>query len=303
MEKSKKIPSSETIEVIRFKGGESDCIYHKGVWYLTQQTKECCEKCSGVIRDENSFGTDYGCLREDCPNCHTKVDCILDENGCALVCYNVQDHNHAKKEECKNCSSVKRAVTPGGQCTDCGKVLIERTPELPKEKCDMCETVDELAPSGSYCANHNYPPQDTQSERFDKEKGHWVVDTQLDWEETLAMKVTDIIFNREAGWSKKLEEEIRQAKNILLSEQRKEGELERIIMVNKNFSDISQPLLIKIKELKSKLENCRQSFKEDLLGKMPKEKGKNRYDDELWASHYYGYDECLEEVKEIIEKL
>lgn len=29
----------------------------------------CCDKCSGVVRDENSFGRDYGCLKDEC-SCH-----------------------------------------------------------------------------------------------------------------------------------------------------------------------------------------------------------------------------------------
>lgn len=36
-------------------------------------TTPCCEKCFGVVRDENEYGNDYGCLRDDCP-CHSPQD-------------------------------------------------------------------------------------------------------------------------------------------------------------------------------------------------------------------------------------
>lgn len=37
---------------------------------ITQPTlSTCCEKCNGIIRDESSFGRDYGCLKDDC-ECH-----------------------------------------------------------------------------------------------------------------------------------------------------------------------------------------------------------------------------------------
>lgn len=31
--------------------------------------ENCCDKCNGVVRDENNFGRDYGCLKDDC-DCH-----------------------------------------------------------------------------------------------------------------------------------------------------------------------------------------------------------------------------------------
>jgi len=34
---------------------------------------QCCENCKGVIRDEEGFGTDYGCLNPSCP-CHSTKD-------------------------------------------------------------------------------------------------------------------------------------------------------------------------------------------------------------------------------------
>lgn len=35
----------------------------------TNDKTKCCDKCSGTVRDENQFGRDYGCLKEDC-SCH-----------------------------------------------------------------------------------------------------------------------------------------------------------------------------------------------------------------------------------------
>lgn len=46
--------------------------YHCGRNMLEPTEKECncCDKCNGTIRDENNFGTDYGCLKEEC-TCHS----------------------------------------------------------------------------------------------------------------------------------------------------------------------------------------------------------------------------------------
>jgi len=36
------------------------------------EEKKCCDKCAGVLRDENNFGTNYGCLKDNCP-CHKET--------------------------------------------------------------------------------------------------------------------------------------------------------------------------------------------------------------------------------------
>lgn len=46
----------------------------------------------------------------------------------------------------------------------------------------------------------------------------------------------------------------------------------------------------------------KQKLVAEIMEKLPKEIGKNDHDDEKWAIHYKGFDECLADVKEVIKE-
>lgn len=89
-----------------------------------EQVSKCCEKCDGIIRDENSFGRDYGCLKDDC-SCHAQPQTPAKEEQAS-----------EKREECKLCGYFKAAHPDENPISILSHHFIPQSTEVTEEKED-----------------------------------------------------------------------------------------------------------------------------------------------------------------------
>ena len=78
-----------------------------------------------------------------------------------------------ENKKCEKDELMYMSNPPQYKCKNCGRFWYahKETPfcHSKEEKCVMCKTVDDLAPSGSYCADHKYknPPQESWEKEFE----------------------------------------------------------------------------------------------------------------------------------------
>ena len=135
--------------------------------YIREKTIEfyCneCDRCAGYINRE--------ALEPKQPENLAMDKELLEQAG--------KDSNKAQRDlveevqKCLECGHLKKyheAIGFETACTygDCPCQGYIDQPEKADE-CKICKTVDELTPSMSYCAKHNYPPRQEKIEEWEKE--------------------------------------------------------------------------------------------------------------------------------------